>query len=940
MPRMYYSTPGHVIRVACCVASLLVTLSLTPARGADVLSGKSPRERVTQLNTLIQNPAANPNLNAVLAATFLNDADPEVVIVAGRKLIPTLKGADLIKALQRIIEFPGPLPAMNLAADLVRQFAPEELGQQLTTFSSRQNWWEQRNAIIMIGFTQDARYISTLQQVFATTGSRVVKLEAMMALSGMHNPQSVKALQGFLPLCKVDSERAACLRLLSTCAAETDVPWMMQQLNSTGVENVIGAWTVTKLTQTMPKETLGLLKNTNAYVRRAGLLLLQRLGTRENWMEQLKSAKTIQHPDVLEAIGNHFFKEPVAEAAKLFLDSSDNMTHKDFRVPDAWCRAAGACSAASADKAIKEQCFKLLSARVAEILGAKLNDARKKERRELTISAVYGLAALNTPEARELLLKVAVQASDDVVSTYATYDVLRDPDPSAQERFRTGCANMRDKGPQLFQRAVQLLSCSADRANVELLFDFLAKAPDDASRLTVREALGEITGHDFGNDPAPWQAWWKTATNFVFLEDKFKAIKKDGPKTTKAPTEGDYDVQSLDIMEMRKNTPAAVTRFKGDDDTEAAVAAGLRWLADHQDPDGKWNGSAFTDLTIGRKNDQVAMKLGRQNIDISLTGLSILSFLAANHTQLSEKSIYRETMIRALDWAVAHQLDDGSYEEVSDVAKGGLNYFNYEQGIMTLAFSEAYGMTKSDELKALAQRGLEKIVSSQSPGDGWRYVPRQYADSSVVGWMVNAIKSGLMSGLDVDPRYRPSVLAFFRTVINKPKFNEDPKDVTDDYDKTVGLEYKDEEALGHYMLNDPRLTTSGTAIVATNMIFLGYSRSYPFCIGAANHLKRKDNLPVPQWHKAAMNAKYAVPLYYYYYGTLFMHQMGGDDWNVWNAAVKTSLISAQAKLPDNNAGAYPAIGFDGDVGGQIYSTAMCTLTLETYYRYLPMLWFR
>jgi hypothetical protein len=138
---------------------------------------------------------------------------------------------------------------------------------------------------------------------------------------------------------------------------------------------------------------------------------------------------------------------------------------------------------------------------------------------------------------------------------------------------------------------------------------------------------------------------------------------------------------------------------------------------------------------------------------------------------------------------------------------------------------------------------------------------------------------------------------------------------------------------------EPRPKTSATAISGVCRIFLGFARSHPFCIGAANLLKK--HLPQAKWHANADVGQLNVPIYYYYYGTIFMHQMGGDDWATWNGAMKPSLIGAQIKAPDPNAGAYPAkIGFDGDVGGQIYSTSMCVLTLETYYRYLPMLWFR
>jgi HEAT repeat protein len=910
--------------------------STLTTHAADALTGKTNREKVAFLNTLIQTKAAN--LEAVLNNTFFNDPDPELVVTAGLALVPTLKGDALKKAVDHIVEFQGPLPAFNLGRLIAQQSAPDELGTQLATMALRSNWWEQRNTCILIGCAQDARYIPTLLNLYNASPNRVVKLEAILAFSGLKNPQAVKTLQNIYVVAKNDAEKCAVFRALTTCGTDTDAAWILTQCSANGIESVIGAYSAAQLTRTLPKEVNTLLKSQSVYARRAGLTLMQKLATKEQWLETLKGAKGVLHPEVLEAIGNYFAKNPTADAARLFFDTADNCGAKDYRVPDAWCKALGAC-AALGDDPIKDHAYKVLNARVLEILGPAQHDARAKERRETSIAAIYGLSALGTPAARNLLINLAVQSGDNVAAIYAAYEVMRDPDPSAAEKFRTGLIGMRDKGRDNFLRAADLLGCMTDRGAVEALFDFLSRAGDPASKTAVRNALSRATGHDFGADPAPWQTWWKAENSFRFLEAKFQAIKKGDVAPPKHRTEGSYDMFTLDFLEPRKDIPSTVTRFNGDEATENAVTAGLRWLAEHQDPDGKWNGTNFIDLSYGKKNADVAMKLGRQNIDISLTGLSVLAFLASNHTQAAEKSIYRETLRRAMDWMLAHQLDDGALEEQTVIAKGGLNYFNYEQGIATLMLSEDYAMTKDEAVKAAAQRGLDKIFSSQTPGEGWRYVPRLWTDVSVVGWMVMAIKSGLMAGLEADPRSRISTLQWFEALCTAPKFTEDPNDVTDDYDKSVGVAYKDEEATGQYMTQEPRFKPSGTAIAGVCRIFLGFARSHPFCIGAANLLKK--HLPQAKWHANADTGQLTVPIYYYYYGTIFMHQIGGDDWAAWNAAMKPSLIGAQLKAPDPNAGAYPAkIGFDGDVGGQIYSTSMCVLTLETYYRYLPMLWFR
>jgi hypothetical protein len=76
--------------------------------------------------------------------------------------------------------------------------------------------------------------------------------------------------------------------------------------------------------------------------------------------------------------------------------------------------------------------------------------------------------------------------------------------------------------------------------------------------------------------------------------------------------------------------------------------------------------------------------------------------------------------------------------------------------------------------------------------------------------------------------------------------------------------------------------------------------------------------------------------YYIYYGSLALMQMQGPQWDRWNAHTSRLLLNLQEKggqlegswSPDNNEW--------GNRGGRIYTTALATLSLEVYYRYLPM----
>jgi hypothetical protein len=76
-------------------------------------------------------------------------------------------------------------------------------------------------------------------------------------------------------------------------------------------------------------------------------------------------------------------------------------------------------------------------------------------------------------------------------------------------------------------------------------------------------------------------------------------------------------------------------------------------------------------------------------------------------------------------------------------------------------------------------------------------------------------------------------------------------------------------------------------------------------------------------------------LYYWYYGTLALYHHQGAAWESWNAALKRTLISSQRTGGDLDGSWDPTSKWDG-YGGRVYSTALAALSLEIYYRYLPL----
>ena len=105
---------------------------------------------------------------------------------------------------------------------------------------------------------------------------------------------------------------------------------------------------------------------------------------------------------------------------------------------------------------------------------------------------------------------------------------------------------------------------------------------------------------------------------------------------------------------------------------------------------------------------------------------------------------------------------------------------------------------------------------------------------------------------------------------------------------------------------------------------LDVPRSDPRMKEAVKYIMRH----LPDWDGEAST-------YYWYYATLAMYQYQGDEWPRWNEAMTRALLDRQ--ITDGAAsGSWTPADRWSNVGGRVYQTALCTLMLESYYRYLPM----
>jgi hypothetical protein len=344
-----------------------------------------------------------------------------------------------------------------------------------------------------------------------------------------------------------------------------------------------------------------------------------------------------------------------------------------------------------------------------------------------------------------------------------------------------------------------------------------------------------------------------------------------------------------------------LTEGGGSPRSEAAVARGLQWLALHQAPAGNWSldgyhlhhRASLNDTNY--KVDPRATGRGMKN-DVAGAAFGVLPFLAAGITHKAATgkkkadNIYIKTVAKALDFLMSKQGRDGDFG-------GGM----YAHGLATIAICEAYGLTSDPRLKVSAQKAINFIVSAQDPaGGGWRYQPRQGGDTSVVGWQVMALKSGQMSGLNV-----PNITL---------KGAEKWLDSCETSDK------------GGYGYTGPAETPTMTAVGLLCRQYLGTPRRNPGLKNGAEKLKSR-------WIPTAQ-----ANTYYEYYATQVMHHMGGDYWEFWNKGGKgfKGMRDILLDRQDQDGSWNPRGDGHAAAGGRIMTTSLSLLTLEVYYRHLPL----
>jgi hypothetical protein len=354
-----------------------------------------------------------------------------------------------------------------------------------------------------------------------------------------------------------------------------------------------------------------------------------------------------------------------------------------------------------------------------------------------------------------------------------------------------------------------------------------------------------------------------------------------------------------------------LTEGGGNHLSEQAVAAGLQWLALHQAQDGHWGLSDFNKhartepFPGGKISTDSSDPQWKVANDIAGTGFALLPFLGAGLTQKPPKKGTQNDYSKGIGAGLAFLIRKQDKNRGADSGNFGGQPL-YSHAIATIAMCEAYGLTSDQTLKASAQMALNYLINAQdAAGGGWRYSPRTAGDMSVTGWCFQALKSGQMAGLSVPKATMKKVESFLSA-----------------------CESSDGGKYGYLPGGAP--SEAMTAVGLLCRMYQGVNPLNPNLQKGIEHLKKHP--------PGATN-----DLYYEYYATQVMHHMEGENWNFWNkgpdgsgkGGIRDYLIGRQVKNTGGaaNAGSWPP---NARVGGRLGATSLSLLTLEVYYRHLPL----
>lgn len=328
-----------------------------------------------------------------------------------------------------------------------------------------------------------------------------------------------------------------------------------------------------------------------------------------------------------------------------------------------------------------------------------------------------------------------------------------------------------------------------------------------------------------------------------------------------------------------KGRPGGGGRAGASRASDGARDAALEWLVRHRTRQGAWG-------VVRQEEDDHE---GLDEPQVAHTALGLLCFLCAGHAP-GKDGPYRHVVEAAEGWLIAQVEQDGVFRSSRREWER-----HYHQAIGTLALAEALQRRRTRPLEEAVTRSVAYLERVRGRW-GWRYAARQDGDTSVNGWVVLALKSAEHAQVRVSPESYEVVRRYLDRVT------------------------REDGATGYTSAQDVKDSMTATGLFLR--IMLGEPPTTRRNAAAARLVSRMRRFDVPDFG-----------LYGIYYAALAMYQVGGPLWADFNPHVRDRLVRAMHDGRGCEQGSWRPMGWTSDL---LLSTTFATLTLQTYYRYLPV----
>jgi len=464
-------------------------------------------------------------------------------------------------------------------------------------------------------------------------------------------------------------------------------------------------------------------------------------------------------------------------------------------------------------------------------------------------------------EGRMSMMVVVADDQTDDESVADSAEAIGAPEDSAADIPAEAAA---DESPLAAAALVPLAAAEAPPAPPDLvpLLDAPAEEPSDAAPADARADV----------EPTPGGAAEQVAA---------------------APATGSTRMPEVYADRIGTRRAAAAAARGGSPETERAVQAALVWLAATQSSDGRWN-AARHGAGRGRANTGQHHTAVGGRADHGVTGLALLAFLGAGNTH--REGPYAATVARGIRFLADHQRPDGSLA-------GDAEFFAalYCHGMATIAVGECAAMSGDEQLLPVLDRAIRHTLAMQHPtAGGWRYAAGDRGDTSQLGWQVMALAAARNAGLSGFETAEARARGFLASVSSG----------------TAG-------GLAAYRPGE-RSSVAMTAESLFCRLLLGMPADHPAAAEAITLLAGS--------HPSSSTYN----IYTWYYATLASFHAGGPPWEAWNQRLQAALLPLQHRSGGPLDGSWDPDAVWGGHGGRVYATALAALTLEVYYRYLPM----